>query len=309
MNWERRVKDACARCLPSALVDSLRAGKRIWRRTKHKINYRLNPVIVSRGDLVKSFRELGLRGGSSVCMYSSMSRFGQIEGGAATVIAALEEVIGKEGCIAMPAFPIIGSGLDYLERGPIFDLLNTPSNMGAITETFRKMPGVLRSLHPTHSLCAKGRGAGTLVEGHENCRTPFGHGSPFWKMIEMNTDLIAFGVGAQYFTLYHTFEDLCGDSFPYSVYLQRIFPVDCFDQEGKMKIVSTPVHDPALSRNRIDTNPEIEAEMRQLLLAGGKMATAEVGKGWILSIKASDLLSELHRFLKMGLTIYGRPTR
>lgn len=305
MNWEKSVKDV-SRCLPSPIIDLLRRGKRTWRRTKYKLDQRFNPVVVSRLDLEKAFRELGLNDGSRVCMYSAMSRFGRIEGGAHTVIAALEEVIGAEGCLAMPAFPIIGSGLDYLTRQTVFDVRNTPSTMGAITETFRKLPNVLRSLHPTHSLCAKGKGALELVKGHDECNTPFGIGSPFWKMIDMQTDLIAFGVGVQHFTLYHTFEDLCGESFPFTVYLQKHFTVDCLDQEGKIKVVTTPVHDPALSRNRIDTNPEIEVEMKHLLFNGGKMKSTKVGKGRILSIKAYDLISELHRFLKMGFTIYGR---
>lgn len=300
------MKFAFVRYVPVRLADSLRTGKRILRRTRYRIGQRLDPVTFSQRDLVKGFLELGLTSGSNVCMYSSMSRLGQIEGGASTVIAALEEVVGGEGCLAMPAFPLIGTGLNYLQRGQVFDLRNTPSAMGAITETFRKMPGVLRSLHPTHSVSARGSRACALTEGHEDCRTPFGFGSPFVKMIEMNTDMVAFGVGVQNFTLYHTFEDLCGDSFPYSVYLNRIFSVDCIDEEGKRRVVSTLVHDPAVSQNRIDNNPEIEAEMRRLLLGGGKMRTAKVGKGQIFGIKAPDLISELYRFLQLGFTIYGR---
>ena len=290
--------------LSKRYVDYLRLQKKKWRHVKYRLRQKVHPVNISQDALVMEFKKVGLCNGDKIYFFSAMSKFGYIEGGAKSVIAAMEEVVGSDGLIAMPAFPIVGSGIDYVERGSVFNVLKTPSNMGTITETFRQMPNVFRSLHPTHSICAKGNGARSLTEGHENCQTPFGYGSPFMKMIEQNMILVGFGVGVQHFTLYHTFEDICGERFPFKVYLDQLFPLRCIDENGVEKIVYTPVHNPSLSINRIDSNHKKERQIREMLQSGGYLRTIKVSKGEILAINSSDFISELNRFLKIGITIY-----
>lgn len=82
----------------------------------------------------------------------------------------------------MPSFPMTGSMVDYLEKGEVFDVRRTPSRVGAITEVFRTWPQVLRSLHPTNPVCAWGRDAGRLLQGHEKSLTPYGSETPYGRL-------------------------------------------------------------------------------------------------------------------------------
>ena len=40
------------------------------------------------------------------------------------------------------------------------------------------MPNVVKSMHPTKSVCAWGQGAEKLIDGHIKSKTPFSGGSP-----------------------------------------------------------------------------------------------------------------------------------
>ena len=91
---------------------------------------------------------------------------------------------------------------------PVFDLRRTPSNVGVIPETFRTMPGVLRSLHPTHSVCASGPLAGELAAGHELDVTPVGPHSPFRKLAEAGGSILFLGCGLRPNTSMHGVEEL-----------------------------------------------------------------------------------------------------
>src|SRR5687768_2555684 len=121
------AKKLAQRYAPRSVVSVLRRARRRARGTRYRLRQRLDPVTLDREDLVRAFREVGLRQGDGVFMHTSMSAFGEIRGGPATTVAALEEVLGPEGLIAMPAFPLTGSGIDHLTAHPVFDVRETPS--------------------------------------------------------------------------------------------------------------------------------------------------------------------------------------
>ena len=91
---------------------------------------------------------------------------------------------------------------------PVFDALRTPSCVGYLSEFFRmQVPGVLRSLHPTHSCCAVGRHAAELTAGHERDETPVGPNSPFAKLPEAGGWILMLGCSADRNTSMHGVEE------------------------------------------------------------------------------------------------------
>src|SRR5690606_27894928 len=107
------------------------------------------------------------------------------DGGPQTVVDALIESIVRErsGTLMLPTYSINGTMRNTLlvgqsEGGIVFDVRSTPSNLGAIPEAFRRHPGVVRSVHPTHSFGAIGALAEELVAEHHTCGSSFGRGSP-----------------------------------------------------------------------------------------------------------------------------------
>ncbi len=90
----------------------------------------------------------------------SYKSIGDVEGRADTVLDALMEYM-KDGLLALPTHTWNNVNL----QNPVMDVLYTPVCVGILPELFRKRAGVRRSLHPTHSVAAIGRGAGRVPRG------------------------------------------------------------------------------------------------------------------------------------------------
>jgi aminoglycoside N3'-acetyltransferase len=260
-------------------------------------------VRLDEADVEAALRAVGVEEGDTVLVQSRMSAFGSFERGPETVIDAFESVIGPDGLIAMAAFPLTGPAIEHLARQPTFDARTAPSRMGAISEAFRRRPGTARSLHPTHSIVASGRGAEDLVTGHELTDTAFGPGTPFARLIERNALQLYFGSGTAPLTIYHAFEVTRDPAFPLDVFAQRVFEIPSTDLEGRETTVRTLVHNPVLLPGRIDANPRLQQVFRTALLESGGRA-AKLGRGEVLAIRMRPLMEMFERLLGEGITMY-----
>jgi aminoglycoside 3-N-acetyltransferase len=137
--------------------------------------------------------------------------------------------------LVMPAFFFGGSTFDpvgYYRREPVFDIRRTPSQMGLLTELFRRHPGALRSMHPTHSVCALGPLAGEVAGRHREDAYGCGQDSPFGVMDRHRT--IILGLGIEYFrglTHVHHAEQLLGAEFP-ARFREETVPMVLNDGDG-----------------------------------------------------------------------------
>lgn len=103
-------------------------------------------------DILVGLKEAGLQQGLLAEVHSSLSSFGQVDGGAETVIRALMDAVGPEGGIVMPAFrispPLPMDDWD-MARGMTLKLKILPedhkgrSGMGVIADTFARRPDVM----------------------------------------------------------------------------------------------------------------------------------------------------------------------
>ena len=109
--------------------------------------------------VLTDFQRIGIQRGDLVLVHSAFSKIGYLQGGPSAFIAALKTAVGPDGGIMMPSFPYIGGTYEYVCRNELFDVAKTPADVGQLQETFRTMPGTLRSLHPTHSYCVWGKHA------------------------------------------------------------------------------------------------------------------------------------------------------
>ncbi len=292
-----------ARSMPRPVRETLRTGRRRYRSARYRIRERLIPTSLSTSDVANALRECGLETGDSCFMQAAMSSFGAFEGGPATVLAGIDDVVGENGLVGMPAYSLTGPAIDHLSADPIFDVRSTPSRMGSISEAFRKSDGVLRSVHPTHSTAVRGAGAEEIVAGHEAAATPFGQGTPFPKIVELDALQLFFGCGTGAITMYHSFECTRVPPFPLDVFADRRFDARCVDREGHELTVNTLVHNPALHPGRIDSNPRLQGIYRDAILeAGGR--SVKLGHGEILAIRLSVLFGVFERLVEQGITIY-----
>lgn len=164
---------------------------------------------ISQTDITSKLHKLGLPAGANVLVHSSLSSFGQVEGGADAVIDALLDAIGPDGTLLVPT--LTGTALHSAGRPPVFDPLHSPTWTGLIPETLRKRPAAVRSIHPTHSVAAIGPAAHDLTCDHINSLTPCDALSPYGKLANLDTGyVLLLGVNHEANTLFHAVEEAVG---------------------------------------------------------------------------------------------------
>ena len=296
------MKEAIRRIVPARMWQAARKMKRRAQLRKMKAE---NPPI-SKGLLVRDLRALGIAEGDVIFVHSSLSNLGFIEGGPDTVVDALMEAVGVSGTLALPTFSMKAGMKETLEAGDlVFDPLNTPSTVGAITNAFRVRPGVFRSLHPTHSVAAWGRLARTMTESHLEQGTNFGAGSPFTKLLDFNGKIVGLGINYAYVTFYHTYEDLNPDKFP-RVYFPQAFTARIKLEDGYREVV-VRAHDPETHRHRIEKVPEILSYFDSFFESEGVVHKGRVGSSTSWWLYARDIIACLDKMYSRGATIYHTP--
>jgi aminoglycoside N3'-acetyltransferase len=131
------------------------------------------------------------------------------------LLCMLEDHVGPRRTLAMPAFSLGNVPLtESFRRNPRFDARHTPSQMGLLTELFRRRDGVKVSVHPSHRVAALGPLAEALTATHLHAGTTFGRGTPFDVMAAHDTAIIGIGKSSEVLTQVHHAEDLLGPDFP-----------------------------------------------------------------------------------------------
>jgi aminoglycoside 3-N-acetyltransferase len=147
---------------------------------------------------------LGVRREGVMLVHGSLRALGPVPGGAEAIITGLLEVLGAHGTLLMPAL----SYEHVTPDAPRFDVNATPSNVGMLPEVFRQRAGTLRSVHPTHSVCAVGALAAALIERHIEDSTPCGSNSPFHLLPDHDGQILMLGCGLRPNTSMHAIEEL-----------------------------------------------------------------------------------------------------
>ena len=151
--------------------------------------------------IASDLEALGVQHGDIILVHSSLKSLGYVEGGAETVIQGLLKAVEEDGTLLLPA-------LSYMQTPHhIHSTRETPSNVGAIPEYFRKREGTIRSIHPTHSVCGVGKAVSDLFGDHHLDRTPCGPNSPFRRMMDLGAKIVMLGCGLSPNTSMHTLEE------------------------------------------------------------------------------------------------------
>lgn len=154
---------------------------------------------IDREILIRHLKALGLEAGDWVAVHSSMKSIGWVEGGPEAVISSLIKAVAPGGLVMMPLFTIPDEEL--------IDLAVKPTYLGLLPETFRNFPGVVRSLHPTHSVGIYGPEAQGIAESHRNL-TYIGHGSPYHQLALNNGWVLHMGTTFNSSSIIHLAEVL-----------------------------------------------------------------------------------------------------
>lgn len=124
--------------------------------------YKLYPRNTSRSEVTAALQELGVKAGMKLVVHSAFGTLGKFEGGPENFCDMLQELVTEEGTLILPGLSrYLASGEEFT-----FDPGSTPVRVGIVPETFRKLPGVLRSWDPTHSFCVWGKEKESFIRHH-----------------------------------------------------------------------------------------------------------------------------------------------
>lgn len=140
--------------------------------------------------LREALTTVGVRTGQTLCVHASWKGLRRFSATPAEVIALLLDMVGLSGTLVMPAFP---SERD--EATGFFDVRNTPTAAGLLAETFRRWPGVRRSININHSVCAIGPNTDFLIRDHHHCTTVWDETSPYYRLTEIDGKVLEIGLG------------------------------------------------------------------------------------------------------------------
>jgi aminoglycoside 3-N-acetyltransferase len=185
---------------------------------------------LSLGSLVRQFRALGVRAGQTLLVHGSLGSLGWVDGGAATVVAALREAVTATGTIVAFTGTEENSATSrahhariegmtpeqvaqFRNRMAAFDREASVTGAGRLAEELRTTPGAVRSGHPQSSFAALGPRAGELMGGHAlSCH--HGERSPLARLYGIDAAgdgpplarILLLGVGYRSCTAFHLAE-------------------------------------------------------------------------------------------------------
>lgn len=173
---------------------------------------------ITRGELARELRELGVAPGGALMVHTRMSALGWVVGAAETVVWALLDAVGPEGTLIAytsweehaydDADRPAGHADAYRTEPPAFDpaISEAVREHGRVPERLRTWPGARRSAHPEASVAALGARAEWIADPHTG--DGYGPESPFARLVEADGQVLMLGAPLDTITLLHHAESI-----------------------------------------------------------------------------------------------------
>jgi aminoglycoside 3-N-acetyltransferase len=252
----------------------------------------------SPADLARELSKIGIREGDTLMVHCAYTPLLGFKGSPTQLIEVYLNAVGKNGNLLMVSMSYLSATSDYLQKIDYFDVRKSTSYMGLVSETFRRRPGVLRSLHPAHPVLAHGPQAKWIVSGHENCAYSCGPGSPFEKLVRLNGKVLFHGVKETNLTLHHYLEHLIKDKLPFPLYEDQPYNVKVIDYEGQVHKVSCYAFSKeAISRRRVGV-------LFSELAKKGQMPKARIGNTTLVLLSSLESVNCTVDMAEHGIFFY-----
>ncbi len=284
-----RLRTVASRVLPPGVTRGL---KRLVRA------YHQRFFAFTAGDLKRALPQLGVHPGDVLMVHSAFDRFLGFHGGPVDVIRALQEVVGPGGTLMMPTMPFRGTAIEYALGDPVFDARRTLSRMGLISEVFRRFPGVVRSLHPTHSVAVWGSRADAIIAGHELAETPCGRLTPYGRLLDYDGKILLAGVPPSTMTFAYFVAEELEPRLAVPVLTRERYPMRWKDGDGTVRVSQVRLFSPRLDH---DLHPLV-SELRRR----NQWRERSVGRLRLMLVRARDVYDAAAALADRGLFIRER---
>ena len=156
--------------------------------------------MLNKKELLDGFRQTSVKPGETIIVHTSYKSLGGVEGGAETVIDAMRELVGPQGTVMFPAF-----NFQSWTETHYWDVLETPSKMGMITELARIRLDAKRTPHPIYSFSVWGARADEFSKTDD--MEAYGPNSVFALFHKTNGTIVSIGLDFNStFSLHHYVE-------------------------------------------------------------------------------------------------------
>ncbi len=155
--------------------------------------------MLTKKDLLNQFGKIKIES-ETIVVHTSYKSLGGVEGGADTVIDVMRELVGPGGTVMFPAF-----NFQSWTETHYFDVIETPSKMGMITEMARLRPDAKRTPHPIYSFSVLGARADEFSKADDV--EAYGSNSAFALFHKLNATIISIGLDFNNsFSMHHYIE-------------------------------------------------------------------------------------------------------
>ena len=186
--------------------------------------------MLTHNELISKFKELGIKDGDVILLHSSFKSLGTVCSGPDYVIHALLDILGKNGTLIVPTF-----NFDFC-NGSSFNVNETPSQMGIITELIRKNPDSIRTKDPVYSFAIIGKLKEKL--GNLVYESSYGKDSMFAQLRKHDGKILIIGLAYNdSMTFFHHAEEMEGCDYRYfKEFDGNLIDFDGTEQKTKIKI-------------------------------------------------------------------------
>lgn len=252
--------------------------------------------------LEKTLLKLGLRPGDSLMVHASWLPNNGFRGKPLDFINALKTTLGPHGLLAMTSLTYQNeSSRRFLERGEAMNVRRSPSQMGLLTEVFRRGRDTRRSLSPTHPILAAGEKAEAFLEGHEHCQVPFGAHSPFDRLREWGGKILTVDAPFSTITYTHYLENRIAEALPFPLYETETMQGTVIDYEGRRFEVPVKVLSDQANRLRREARLVAELDKAQLI------RRTRVGNTRLMLIDARRMADHVEAWVAAGGSFFDAP--
>ena len=278
------------------LPPGVKRGLKRLVRAYHRRFYPFTPT-----DLKRALLQLGVVPGDVLMVHSAFDHFVGFQGGPVDVIRTLQQAVGAGGTLLMPTIPFRGTAVEYALGEPVFDVRQTVSRMGLITEVFRRSPGVVRSIHPTHSVAVWGSRADATVAGHEQAETPCGRLTPYGRLLEYDGKILLAGVPANTMTFCYFVAEQLEPRLAFPVLTPETYPMRWKDGDGTIRVSNL-----RLFSRRLDH--DLSALVGELTRRK-QWREQRVGRLRLMLLRAREVYDAAAALADRGMFVRERPVR
>jgi aminoglycoside 3-N-acetyltransferase len=198
------------------------------------------------------------------------------------LLAAVQDALNPNGTLVIPTFTY------SFTKGETFDVRNTPSAVGMVSERFRKKANAERTLDPIFSFACSGPQASKL------CALPvnecFGGESVFAALHRWNAHIIDLGCSMNRGgTFVHYVETAYGVAYRY----RKVFHGTIVSLDGRSNECSVVYNVRDLTRR---SGADL-CRLEKRLADDGKSRTVVVGRSRITGVRANDLFETVWKML------------